>query len=199
MLKKYATYFAAHLVNSTTQLENITRIVLYGSVAKGTATKESDVDIFIEVKRKTQKFENEIKKIEENFYKSREAALFKTKEIDNKLSIKIGVLTEWKELYKSIASTGITLYGPYEAKELPSGVKHNVIAFWDSIGKNRGAFLNKIYGFKIKGKAYAGFLTKSEGKKLGKSCIMIPIQQKEDLFKLLQKYEVKARTIEVFA
>lgn len=101
-------------------------------------------------------------------------------------------------MYKSIASTGIILYGPYEAIELPTEVKHNVIIFWDKIGKNRGSFLNKIYGFKIKNKIYSGLLTKFNGKKVGKSCIMIPVIYKKELFEVLREHKVNAKTIEVF-
>ena len=172
--------------------------MLFGSAAKGEAGEESDIDIFIETIKKTKKFEEEIKKIENSFYTSREASLFRAKGIDNKFSIKIGKLSEWKELYKSIASTGIILYGPYEAREMHSGARHFIIIFWEKIGKNRGAFLNKLYGFKVKNKTYAGLIEKFEGKKLGKSCIMIPVQYKNDIFKLVKQYEVQAKSIEVF-
>jgi len=198
MLKQYASYLVAYLLNNLKSFDNIERVVLYGSVAKNEATKDSDVDLFIEVKEKTKKFEKELKEVTDNFYESREASIFKAKGISNIISIKIGKLKEWKDLYKSIASTGIILYGPYEAKELPSGVEHFIIIFWDNIEKNRGSFLNKIYGFKIKGKHYAGLLEKFGGKKIGKSSIMLPVQYKKDIFSLISDHKVKAKSIEVF-
>jgi len=103
-----------------------------------------------------------------------------------------------KDLYKDVASTGIVLYGPYEAKELPSGVKHFIIIFWNKIGINRGAFLNKIYGFKINNKYYPGLLLKYGGNKLGKSCIMLPVEYKKDIFKLIDEHKVEAKLLEVF-
>lgn len=199
MLKSYSTYFVAYLLNNLKNVENINRIVLYGSVAKDEALKDSDVDLFIEVKKKSKRFESEVGEIEKRFYQSRESALFKSKGIDNKISIKLGKLMEWKDLYKSVASTGIILYGPYEARQLPSGVKHYAIIFWDKIGKNRGSFLNKVYGFRIRKKYYAGLLIKYNGKKLGKSCIMLPIQCKKEIFNLLKKHDVSAKIIEVFS
>ncbi|MBI2110187.1 nucleotidyltransferase domain-containing protein [Candidatus Woesearchaeota archaeon] len=199
MLKSYASYFVAFLLQNIAKPDAIERITLYGSVAKGEETKDSDIDIFIEVKKQTKQREKEIQKIVRDFYKSREASLFKVKEIENKFSIKIGIIREWKELYKSIASTGITLYGSYEAKELPSGVKQSIIIFWSNIGKNRGSFLNKIYGFRIHNKSYAGLLTKYEGKKLGKSCIIMPSQYKKEIFVLLREHQVNAKVMEVFS
>lgn len=198
MIKSYASYFVSYLLNNLKDLDNIERIILFGSVAKEEATKESDVDLFIEIKKETVKFKEEIKKIENKFYQSREALIFKTNEIENKFNIKIGLLKEWKDLYKSIASTGIILYEPYEAKELPSEVKHNIIIYWDKIEKNRGSFLNKLYGFKIKKKTYKGLIAKFNGKKIGKSSIMIPVIYKKDILKLIKEHKVSAKTIEVF-
>ena len=120
------------------------------------------------------------------------------KGIENKINIKVGRLQEWKDLYRSIASTGIILFGPYEAENMPSGVKHNIIIFWKKIRINRGAFLNKLYGFKVRNKHYSGLLDKFEGRKLGKSCILLPIQYKLAIFKLLRKHKVKSQAIEVF-
>lgn len=198
MLKSYASYFVSYLLNNLKNIGNIERIILYGSIAKEEATNESDVDIFIEVRKKTKKFEKEIEETKKNFYQSRENALFRSKGIDNKFSIKIGKIKEWKELYKSIASTGIVMYGPYEAKELPSSVKHFIIIFWNKIGKNRGSFLNKLYGFNTKGKHYDGLILKLNGKKLGKSCMMLPIQYKKIIFKLLREHKVEAKILEIF-
>jgi len=154
--------------------------------------------MFIEINKKTKRIENEIREVVEKFYKSREASLFKIKKIDNKINIKIGKLEEWKDLERSVASDGIVLYGKYELKSIPSASKHYIVIFWEKIGKNRGAFLNKIYGFKIKGKNYEGSISKFSGKKLGKSCIMIPINYKKEIFKLLREHQVSAKSIEVF-
>ncbi len=194
----YASYFTAYILNNITNYENIERIIFFGSAARNEADKESDIDLFIEVKKRNQKIEKEIQKITENFYDSREAALFKNKGIENLFDIKIGLLKEWKDLYRSIVSTGIILYGKYEAKELPSEVNHNIIIFWDKIAKNRGSFLNKLYGVKVNDKYYQGLLQKFRGKKIGKSSIMFPIEYKQNIFKLLKEHKVHAKIIEVF-
>ncbi len=191
----FVTYFLAHFKN----IDNVVRIVLFGSVARGEATKESDVDLFIEIKKTTKKEEREIKRIEESFYQSREAALFKIQNIENKLSIKIGRLSDWKDLASSIASTGIVFYGPYESGVQSPGSKQYIIVFWNGIGKNRGSFLNKLYGFTVKKKRYDGLLVKTNGKKLGKSCIMVPIIYKKEIFHLLQKHKVQAKVQEIYS
>src|SRR3989344_810427 len=154
MLKSYASYFVSYVLMNLKNIENIEKIILFGSVAKNEADKQSDVDIFIELKKENKKIRNEIEKLLSDFYKSREALLFKTKGIDNKINLIIGKFNEWKELKKSIESTGVILYGRYVSSSI-SGKKY-AIFFWNKIEKNRGAFLNKIYGFKVKNKTYKG-------------------------------------------
>lgn len=197
MIKAYASYFSSYLLDNLKEKESIEKIILFGSVARNEAAKESDVDIFIEVKKESKKIKNKIEKILENFYKSRESLLFKSKGIDNKINLIIGKLDKWRDLEKSIESTGIVLYGKYVSSNI-SGKKHLVI-FWDKIEKNRGAFLNKIYGVKIKGKRYPGLIEKLGGKKLGKSSIMVPIENKDEVLKSIKIYRVHAKIIEVYA
>jgi predicted nucleotidyltransferase len=197
MIKAYASYFVSYLLSNFKNIESIEKIILFGSVAKDEATRESDVDIFIELKKENKKLVREIEKVLEEFYKSREALIFKTKNIDNKINLIIGKLDKWKELKKSIESTGIILYSKYVSSGI-KGKKYAII-FWDKIGKNRGAFLNKIYGFKVRDKLYKGLIENFQGRKLGKSCIMVPIENKGEIIKLIKKYEVNARIVEVYA
>jgi len=198
MIKSYASYFVSYLLSNLKNLDDISNIILFGSVAKGEANKKSDVDIFIEVKKKTKKFEKEIEVITNKFYKSREALIFKNKEVDNKINIIIGKLAEWKNLKDSIESTGIILYGNYIPEPKTDGKKY-IIFFWDKVGKNRGAFLNKIYGFNTNKKRYEGLIEIFRGKKLGKSSIMLPIEHRKEIVKLLKHYKVSAKLIEVYA
>lgn len=197
MIKAYASYFSSYLLASLKEKNNIEKIILFGSVARDETGKESDIDIFIELRKENKKIKPEIEKILENFYKSRESLLFKSKGIDNKINLIIGRLDKWINLKKSIESTGIILYGRYISSDI-SGKKHAII-FWDNIGKNRGAFLNRVYGFKTKGKHYQGLIERLGGKKLGKSSIILPIENKDEILKLIKIYKVNAKIIEVYA
>ena len=197
MIRAYASYFVSYFLANFKHLSNLKRIILFGSAAKDEATKESDVDLFIELKKDNKQIRKEIEVILKEFYKSREALLFKTKGIDNKINIIFGELAEWKDLKKSIESTGILLYGNYITGNV-EGKKHTIL-FWDKIGKNRGAFLNRVYGFRVGNKKYKGLIEIYNGKKLGKSCIIIPIEYREEIFKLLKHYNVNARLMDVYA
>lgn len=196
-IKAYSNYFVSFLLNELDNISNINQIILFGSVAKEEATKNSDVDIFIDLKRKDKNFDGIIKKIEDRFYKSREALLFKNKGIYNKINVIIGKLEEWKDLKDSIESHGIVLYGSYIPEKI-GGRKH-VIVLWSKIGKNRGAFLNKIYGVKIRDKIYKGLVELLGGRKLGKSSVMIPAENKKDFLDLMKKYKVDYKILEVYS
>ena len=101
-IKAYASYFVSFLINNLDDFSNLRAIILFGSSARGDADKDSDVDIFIDIKKSNKNEEKKINKILEDFYKSREALLFKTQGIDNKINLIVGRLDEWKELKESI-------------------------------------------------------------------------------------------------
>ncbi|MDP4039304.1 MAG: nucleotidyltransferase domain-containing protein [Candidatus Pacearchaeota archaeon] len=196
MIKSYASYFVSYLLGSLKDVGNVKNIILFGSVAKGNSNRDSDVDIFIEIKKNNLKFKSGVEKTLEEFYQSRDALIFKNKGIDNKINVIVGKLDDWSELRKSIEGTGILLYGSYVA----SGVKGKkyILISWDKIGKNRGAFLNKLYGFKVNGKRYKGLIDELQGRKIGKSSLMVPIEGHKDIMAVLKHYDVSASFIEVW-
>ena len=86
-LKSYASYFSAYLVNNLLNEKEIKKIILFGSVSRDTPEKDSDVDIFIELKKEDSKLAKEIEKLTSEFNQTREALQFKTKGMKNKIGI----------------------------------------------------------------------------------------------------------------
>lgn len=195
-LQAYASYFASYLLKNF-EVKKINNIILFGSAARKEATRESDIDLFIEVDKKTKLLERKIKSAAESFYKSRDGLIFKMEGIDNKINIIVGKLKEWPDLKKGIENEGLVLYGHYVSSGI-KGKKYLIIS-WDKIEKNRGAFLNKIYGFRVAGKEYKGLVEKFSGRKIGKSSVMIPVENFKYFEDLLRKYKVNARIVEVYA
>ena len=196
-LKAYASSFASFLLREMGEMsEQIDAIIVYGSVASGAAAKESDVDIFVDTKKNMKE---KIKGILEKFYKSREATLFRLRGIENEISVKTGELKKWKELQRSISFNGIILWEKYEAKNMPVDARHGTLFYWAEVGKGRSAFLNKLYGFNSKGKRHEGMLKEWNGMRIGKSCVLIPAKHRKEMFGLIKRYEVNAKTLEVFA
>jgi predicted nucleotidyltransferase len=197
MINAYASAFVSYLVASLKEnISSVDNIILYGSVARNEAEEVSDVDIFVDSNKKIDK---EIEKTVSDFRSTKQFLWFKANGIQNEIRVKSGKLANWKELHRSISSNGIILWSHFEPKEKPIGTKHKIIFYWNEIGKNRGAFLNKLYGFRANGKKYAGLLEKWGGFRMGKSCVIIPIKHKSEMTEFLKSYKVNAKNMEVFS
>lgn len=193
----YASTFVTYLIRTLQEdIKNVDAIILYGSVAKGEAFRESDVDIFINTKN--EKLGEKVEEIANSFLDSREAALYKIEGIGNEINVKVGELQRWKDLHHSIMNSGIVLWQKYKAEKVPENTKHNYLFFWDKIGKNRGAFLNILYGYTIGKKKYKGLVQKRGGIRTGKSSILIPAEYQEECIALFKKYKVQVRQKEVW-
>jgi len=188
----YAVLAVAYLLSaiSETELKRVRNVLLFGSAARFDASEESDIDVFFDVTapQRLQLFlRSKLNKAAEKFYLTNDALEFKAKGIGNELSIKVGKLEEWKELAQSISSHGILFYGKYTAK--PPDIRGYTILSWES-PRNKGALLNKIYGYKAKNKRYPGLLEKTKSIKLGKATIMVPAQSRDVFIDALEKYRV---------
>ncbi len=190
---KYALHAAAYLISglSPNDIKRIDSVALFGSVARLSATEESDIDIFFDINapKKVQLFlRAKLNKLAEQFYLTTIALEFRSRGIDNEISVKAGKLEEWEDLAQNIASHGIILYGKY-LKE-PHGLKPYTILSWQTPGKSKGALLNKIYGYSAGKKKYPGLLKKTGGTKIGGGTIMVPGKTREMFVDVLEKYKV---------
>jgi predicted nucleotidyltransferase len=198
--RKYALAAVAFVLNSLPDslFRKVRQVILFGSVATDTAGPESDVDLFIDADMtvvETARAKRILKKSAQDFSVTKDALRFKLEGIDNALSVRIGKLDEWHDLRESIEVSGMVLYGMYmPARKL--GKKY-LVFYWDKLSiPNRGALLNKLYGYKAK-KRYPGLLEKLGGRKIGKSAILVPIQQKNEIMRLMEKYRVDYKILEI--
>ena len=191
---RYAVLATAYLVSSLSEseLKRVHSVLLFGSAARLAASEESDIDIFFDVsapRRFQLALRAKLNKTADQFSLTNAALEFKSKGVDNELSIRVGKLEEWKELAQSISSHGIVLYGKYIARSLD--VKAYTILSLETSGKFKGALLNKIYGYKANNKRYSGLLEKNKGSiKLGKATIMVPAKSRDIFIEVLDKYKV---------
>ncbi len=201
-LKLYSLSASFFIIEHISEwLPKINSIILFGSMAQGRASRESDVDIFFDTDiNKTQKtrLQSALRKSISSFRLSQTALKFKLGGISNEISPLIGKLKEWKSLENSISSTSIILYGKYKTTQFKEGLKHHFLVLWEPKIKNRGAFLNKVYGYSVGKKHYSGFIEKFGGLKAGKSAVIIPADKKDEFYKILETYGVNYKIIEIF-
>lgn len=200
-IKKYAIIAAGYLLSKLSEkdIKCINSAILFGSVARGTPTEESDIDLFFDVdlsKSAENALRARLNKIAEEFYLSNICLEYRMKNISNQISITVGRLGEWADLNYSISSEGIILYGKYTAK--PPKIKAYTILSWKNPIKSKGALLNKIYGYKAGGKKHPGLLENKRGKKLGGGTIMVPAGSKDAFIGVFEKYKANYSRYEVW-
>ena len=192
-LVAFAQEFTAFLIHHLDkESDKIANIILFGSVSRGEAEENSDIDIFIDVT--DEKMEKKIAKIKDLFYKSYLwTSYWKLLDIQNELHCIVGKLKEWDSLQRSIIANGITLFGKYHAE-----VKtEHWYMFTITQGKSRNVNLSlwrSLYGYtqKIGKKVYVkkGLISEYGGKKLARGVMSVPARYAATLAKFLASHKV---------
>lgn len=184
--------------------EKIKEIMLFGSVAKNSFDKKSDIDLFFNVKEK--KDEKEIEEKLKSILKSFEIKAEKTwglKKIKFPINFIVGSLEDetWKNLREEIISSGVLLYGQY--KEMPENLSHNYLFYYSLNNlsrKNKMKFIRKMFGYSLKRgrKKYEqrGFLKEISGLKIGSNTLLAPSQEVLKIKKLFRDFKIKYKIME---
>ncbi len=192
-LLSYAMDFSSFLIQKIGE-DSIRQIILFGSVARGEADKESDVDIFIDLVGENGAPGKRISETVEGFYAStRFKNYWNLLGVSNEIKLTIGRLENWKELQPSIASNGITLYGKFKAGE--AGGRHEAIFFWENVkpDSKRVQLNRELFGFKQNGKAYPGLVERYGGDRLAKGCIVVPLEHANQVHRAFKKHGATVR------
>lgn len=198
-LLSYALSFVAFLARDKSIQDNISKIILFGSVARGDFDSESDIDIFVE----TDLEESIIQKQLNLFNDSKLKEIYRLSDIKNDIALKIGRLEKWKGLHESIIEDGIMLYGKYEEK--PKELAHFTL-FKISIQKRKFSskvkIWRRIYGYKQKvgRKTYIsdGMLQKLDAVRLAKGNFLVPFHNKQKMMDFLDKNKVSYEISDIY-
>ncbi|MEK6906220.1 MAG: nucleotidyltransferase domain-containing protein [Nanoarchaeota archaeon] len=184
--------------------EKIKEIILFGSVAKKSYDKKSDIDLFFNVKetKEIKEIEEKLKKILKSFEIKAEKT-WALKKIKFPINFIVGSLENetWKNLKEEIVSSGILLYGEY--KEMPENLSHNYLFSYSLNNlsrKNKMKFIRKMFGYTLKKgrKKYeqSGFLKNINGLKIGTNSILIPSGEIINVKKLFNDFKIEYKIIE---
>lgn len=197
-LLAYAEDFASFLLqNMNSDGDKIKQIILFGSVARGDAGKNSDVDLFIDVLDPS--IEKKVKKITADFYESVKAKKYwNFFGVKNEINCTVGRIEEWPDLERSFISQGLVLYGKYKGKVKMSPYFLFILA--QSINRNKNiALWRKLYGYrqKVEGKLYqkSGLVKDYEGEKVAKGVFIIPAEHTQKMISFLKKNKIKYKII----
>ncbi len=194
----YAGQYASFLLyNLEPQLsEKVKEIILFGSVTRGEATAQSDIDIFINVFKEDQKLVERVKSLTKKFYNTEFFKLWELLGVENDIKTIVGILDEW-DLKPSVIANGLVLYGKYQ-QGIKEGEPH-VILYWDKIRpeSKRVLLSKKLYGYSYKTKKYAGIFSWAKALKLSSNCIIVPLTSVDPIIKIFAGLKIPYRTIYV--
>lgn len=193
----YAQDFVSYLLMEK-YMENyeVRNIILYGSVVRGDFTKNSDVDIFIDVDT-DENLKDLVKTTTTNFYGSLWFKKWERLGIRNTISCLSGRLDEWKDLERSMISNGKVLYGNYRP-ETKTGKLVGLFYVESVKPESKRVFINrKLFGYKRYGKKYAGLVRRHDGEKVGRGCFLVPMEFTQQILQFFRQNKVKATVREI--
>jgi hypothetical protein len=175
--------FTSFFIMNLRYVERVRRIILYGSVARGSSENGSDVDLFVDT---DEDLSDEVERLRDEFYRSaRFTKHWRLMGVENELHVVTGKLDEWQDLKSAMAVHGTVLYGPYT--EMRSG-RLEAIVTWDPVkpASSRVLLNKRLFGFKQEGRIYSGLVERLTGSKLGPRCILVPA---EHLGRLMHEFD----------
>jgi predicted nucleotidyltransferase len=194
----YAAHFASFVLENGAKPD---RIILFGSVASGEFDKKSDIDLFIDTEKRTEK---DILRLL-NLFTRTFGEKWPLKGVRNEISLTMGRLhsKEWEDLRRSIQSRGIVLYGRYEEQpQHLSSYSLLILHFGDMSRAKKVSFWRRLYGYtqKVGNKTYAstGLLELLHGKKVEKGVVLVPSARLAEFKDVLKKEKVKYDSLELW-
>lgn len=187
-------------------IKDINEIILFGSVAKGTYDKKSDIDLFFDVKdaQKIKIIEENLRKILKSFEIKAEKT-WALKKIYFPINFIVDSLENktWKNLKDEIISSGILLYGKY--KEMPSDIQHYFLIYYSLENlkrKDKMKFIRRAFGYSLKKekKEYlqTGLIEQIKGLKLASNVLLAPSNEILKIKDLLKEHKIKYKILETW-
>ena len=188
----YASQYVSFILNNIDN--NIQEIILFGSAARGEATRSSDIDIFFSVQQENKTFNKRILELTKKFYATEFYRIWKNMGIDNEIKPIVGVVEDWN-LKQSIIANGITLFGKYRASITEGSPL--VIIYWEPVkNQSKRVLLSKnLYGYSYKKKQYKGLLEKDA--KLGANCIAVTLEKAQPIINIFNKMKIHFKSMYV--
>ncbi|MBN1621451.1 MAG: nucleotidyltransferase domain-containing protein [Endomicrobiales bacterium] len=177
------------LINKLYKYEYLVGIILFGSFARGDASKKSDVDVFILLSEKKYKdrIENELLEIKsKRVFQPVVRAIDELEKSDP--TFFQNMLREGKVVYwKNMVDVDIS-----EFMRLKPFIMYTFRL--DSMKQNTKARFN----YELYGKSKNGLLKELNGEFVASSCVLVPSKEKTKIESLFNRYKVKYKFINIW-
>ncbi len=197
----YIYDFLSLILEDNKMKNKIKRIILFGSVSRGEADEESDIDIFIDLwsKHSVVDVEAYLRDAEKRFYIISEKK-WSLLGIKHPIKCIVGMLDDenWKNLRSEIISSGHILLGKFEEKE--DGWAHYAMINYSLSAVKQAKkvkLLRKLFGYTAKKgrKKYVqrGIVEEAGGTKLSSNVLLVPVEKSRDVVKLLNSFGARVQ------
>lgn len=183
----------------------VRKIILFGSVARGEFDEKSDIDIFIEVSPGMAERAGDLTRKAEKRFSVVSGKKWLPMGIKNPIRAIAGSLEDpaWEELRSEMISSGITLYGKFEA--MPPKMGHYSLFSYSLSGlqqKKKMKLLRGLFGYSMKKKEktyrQTGMLGEIGGRKLGLNSALVPLEKSRDVQKFFSSFGITPEIREVW-
>lgn len=202
----YVYDFISQLMDNGDIFNGVKKIILFGSVARGDFSQESDIDLFIDlISLKKQNEINLLVKKELNRFEIKSEKTWFLRKINLPLKVIVDDLAQekWKDLREEILSYGQLLYGRFE--QIPEKLEPQLLISYHLKKlpqKTKMSFLRKLSGYSTKKnrKTYVqkGLLGEIKSEKISQG-VIIPVDDLPKVKSLLKLHKVNYQLKEIWS
>ena len=198
----YAQAFVSYIMSDEELWEKkrIKNIILFGSTTRGDFTKDSDVDIFMELEneKETDYIRKRVSFLLGKFSESDIKKSWSLRGIKNEINPTIGTLKEVSDLQRSLITNGIFLFGKY-SKDIKQ--KHFMLFSFEPISnKNKKYRIDRyLYGRNEKNRQNTGMVQKLNGIKINSRAFIISAENSEEIIKHLKSEKMDFRFYDIWS
>lgn len=174
-------------------LQRIRQIVLFGSAARGEASADSDVDLFVET-QSADRIEPRLREILTAFQASTKVRNYwALLGIRLPISLKVGELDDWELVPAALREHGRILFGAYRAA--PATGKPLALVTWENVSDRakRTNLYRNLVGYASQTGRRPGLIAQLGGRRVAKGAILIPLEHLTPIRDLFRRIGVTCR------
>jgi len=201
-LLAYTQSFLSFVFSDTTlwKPQKIKSIILFGSVARGDFTKESDIDIFFEAdnEKNLEFIRKTIETLLSQFLRSDLQKQWLLRGVKNEIRPFVSTLNKTTDLKKSLIADGIVLFGEYK-KDVK--LNHYILFTFNPIeNKNKRYRIDRyLFGRTEKERKKEGIIKDLGGIKIDSRTFILLSQQSIEVSNKFKKEKIDFKSYDIWA
>lgn len=200
----YTYDFISLLLGEIKIKDVLSKIILFGSVARGDFDEDSDVDLFVEIKELgKEKDVEDLVKAKINSFELLAERTWNLRGVNLPIKVIVGRENDetWENLKDEIKHYGIVLYGEYrENKDNYALISYELSELKQ---KEKMSFLRRLYGYEAKKnkKVYSksGLVSSIGAVKTAANQVMVKIEKLREVLKVIKEFKISYKIRKISA